>query len=499
MTKTCIRPTAVLLAICFVFPAQVLAQGYDEPLTIQGLDHNTLSSAASRAVGGTTMGLVNDVGVLFSNPAALQTLKGIQLSLGGLQQYSRANQTQQYSPLKYYSNFSLLMEGLTGSIPNPRYSDSLGIVGTNIGDTVQRPYDAIGPNWSRARTKGTPLQAILGAPFSIGKTNLVVGLGVVEYANLNHFYQNNNVLSPSILSERPLPLPRPPTDSLPVVTTWSQFARSRDGSLRGYGGALSVEISEEISLGVSGMVLKGSTDDVQQHVGRGKMTFYTNYFRLDSTYERRTRVGRSDYSGSEFTVSGIYRGRYLSVGLSVKPPTAITRTYTAQVLVDTTSRSTSAAVSGQDKLKLPWRGTIGLSITPKDNLTFALEYELRSYESAVYTCEDGTVSNPWLSSAVFHGGVELRPLQWLALRAGIHGQAEVFEPEGNPIVGEPVGYTVYSAGFGLSYAGIHLNVAYEYASMRYQDVWGSAISLNTDTRHTVIADITYDLPWVFGK
>ena len=499
MTKSLPHCITLVSAFSVLVAGRCPAQGYDQPLTIQGLDHNTLSSAASRAAGGTTMGLLNDVGVLFSNPAALQTLNGIQVSFGGLQQYSSMNQAQQYSPLKYYSNFSLLMDGTIANIPNPRYSDSLGIIGTNVGDTVQRPSDGIGPNWSRSRTKATPVQALLGVPFSIGSTNLVIGVGAVEYANLSHYYQNNNVLSPSILSERPIPIPRPQTDSLPIVTEWSQFTRSREGSLRGYGGAVSVEITKGVSLGVSGMALKGSTDDYQQHVGRGVMTFYTNFFRLDSIHGRNTMVGSSDYSGSEFTVSGVYRSAYISIGFSVKPPTTITRTYAGTLFVDTTGSSAAYAVNGQDKLKLPWRGTVGVSLMPRDNLTLGLEYEIRSYESAVYTQNDGTVTNPWLSSALFHGGVEFRPSDWLAIRAGIRGQAEVFEPDGNPIVGEPVSYTIYSAGVGVSYSGVHLNVTYEYASMKYQDVWGSAISLNNDLRHTIVADIAYDLPWAIGK
>ena len=450
--KTILIQTAALVSLAAVVCARgAFAQGYDAPLTIQGLDHNTLPSAASRAAGGATIGLQNDVGVMFSNPAALQTLRGVQISFGGLEQYSRANQAQAYSPLKYYSNFSLLMEGLTGSIPNPRYSDSLGIVGSNVGDTVQRPYDAIGPNWSRSGNRGMPLQMIIGAPISVGGMHLVVGIGAVEYANLDHFYQNNNVLSPSILSERPLPIARPQTDSLPIVAEWSQFIRSRDGSLRGYGGALSAEITGDVSLGVSALALKGSTNDYGQHIARGTMRFYTNYFRLDSTYARRIASGASDYSGMEFTFSGIYRGRHLSVGFALKPPTTITRTYASRIVYDTAGSSTSTTVNGEDRVKLPWRGSVGLSINPRNNLTIGLEYELRSYASAVYTASDGTTSNPWLSSGVFHGGVEFKPSDWLTLRAGVRGQAEAFEPEGNPIVGEPVGSTVYSAGFGLSY------------------------------------------------
>ncbi len=141
----------VSTAACCIFFAQVvLAQGYGDPLTIQGLDRTTLQSAASRAAGGVTIGIQNDVGLMFSNPALLQSLKAIQVSFGGVQQYAKTTQVQQYGPLKYYSNFSLLMEGLTGYIPNPDTS----IPGRNPGDTVQRPHDTIGPNWSHSKNTG---------------------------------------------------------------------------------------------------------------------------------------------------------------------------------------------------------------------------------------------------------------------------------------------------------------------------------------------------------
>ena len=108
----------------------------------------------------------------------------------------------------------------------------------------------------------------------------------------------------------------------------------------------------------------------------------------------------------------------------------------------------------------------------------------------------GTDTSPWLSSSVFHAGAEYTPEPWLALRVGIRGQAEVFEPEGNPIAGEPVTFSVYSAGFGLFHAGVRLNVAYEYSLMKYQDVWGSAVSMNSLKRNTIVADLSYELPWM---
>lgn len=483
----------LLIGVHLALVQGVLAQGYDAPLTIQGLDRTTLQSAAARGAGGTSIGLLDEIGVMFLNPAGLQSLQGIRVSLGGAQQYTDAQQIQHYAPLKYYSNFSLLMEGLTVHIPDPDTS----LIGVNPGDTVQRPFDAIGPNWSRSKDRGLPLQILLAIPFTIEETKFVVGVGGVEYADLHHYYQNNNVLSPSILSQRPVPIPRPPTDSLPVRTDWSQFLRSRNGALRGYGVALSGSISDKISVGVSAMILKGSTDDYEQYVGRGRLTFYTNYFRLDSLYRQVETTGTSEYRGEEFTFSGIYRGSNVSFGFALKPPTIITREYNSQTRFDTTGSPAVVTLNGQDEVRLPWRGTIGLAIVPLENLTLGLEYELRSFASAVYRQADGAESKPWLSTGVLHVGVSYNPRPWVALRVGVRGQAETFEPEGNPVAGEPVSYSIYSVGGGISFGGIRLNVTYEYALMKYQDVWGSAISLNSERRHTFVADLAYEIPWMW--
>jgi hypothetical protein len=481
-----------VMLLCLLFAHQGFAQGFGSPLTTQGLDRTTTQSAASRAAGGISLGLQNELGLMFMNPATMQSLKGIQVSVGGAQQYSNAQQAQHYAPLKYYSNFSLLMEGLTGLVPDPDTS----LAGVNAGDTVQRPFDAIGPNWSRSKDKGLPIQALLAVPFSTGEYAFAIGIGAVEYSNLDYYYQNNNVLSPSILSERPVPITRP-TDDSTLEVKWSQMMQSRDGRIRGYGGAISASLSGEISVGVSALFLDGKSDDFEQRIERGKMTFFANYFRLDSVYGREARTATSDYSGKEFTVSGIYRGRYVTAGFSIKPPTTIERTFTARRVVDTTGSPVTVESSSKDKMKLPWRGTIGISIVPAQDLILGLEYELRSYASAVYRQADGTESKPWLSASVFHIGAQYTALPWLAVRAGMRGQAEVFEPEGNPIVGEPVSYSIYSTGVGLSYSGIHLNLTYEYALMKYQDVWGSAISLNKETRNTFIADVSYEIPLIW--
>jgi opacity protein-like surface antigen len=243
--------------------------------------------------------------------------------------------------------------------------------------------------------------------------------------------------------------------------------------------------------------LKGSTDDYERTIARGRLTFFTNFFRLDSVYGRTSRTGTSDFRGGEFTFSGIYRTRNVSIGVAIKSPTTITRKFTASVQVDTTGTPVTTTNTGQDELELPWRGMGGIAIVPTDKLTFGMEYEIRPFASAIYREADGTISHPWLSASVFHAGIIYAAAPWLSLRGGVRGQVEIFEPEGNPIVGEAVSYSIYSAGAGVTFAGIQLNLTYEYAQMKYQDVWGSAISLNKTIHHTFVADVVYEIPGVW--
>lgn len=472
-----------------LFAQPLFAQGYGGPLTFQGVDHQALHSAAARAMGAVTIGVRQDLGVMFQNPAALHSIQRMQVSLGGFSLSKNLEQEQNYAPVRYYPNLSLLLEGLTARIPNPDTT----LIGFSAQDTVQRPYDNISPNWSRSKNHSTPLQALLAVPLALGDIKIVAGIGAVNYADLDHYYQNNNVLSPAILSQRPLPTFRP-TDDNPLKVDWSQTIRHRDGSIQGYGIALAGSVNSSLSVGCSGMVLDGSSDDYEQETARGRLMFFSNAFRADSAYSKITKTGTSNFSGREFTLSSTLSGRYASVGFSVKPPATITRAYTMQVATDTTGTPSFATVQGEDKLKLPWRGAIGLVLAPRKNLTVGLEYEFRRYEAVRYVEAEGTETSPWLAASLFHVGVEYRLAPWLALRGGMRGEAETFAPEGNYIDDEPVIYTIYSAGCGAFFSGLRLNMTYENALLKYQDIWASAISKNRERRHAIVAQLAYEIP-----
>jgi len=499
MKKSILRRVTLYIVILFLLVTSNLtqAQGYSGPLTFQGIDKSTYHSAAARAAGNISSGAGNDIALMFQNPATLESINSLHISLGGLFFSRDLSQEQNYAPVRYYPNLSLLLEDLTDQIPDPPPDTSIFAFGT-VMDTVQRPYDDLGPNWSNSKKDNLPVQVMLALPIlSSDSYRLVAGIGAVEYANLYHYYQNNNVLSPSILSQRPLPTFRP-TDDNPVDVDWSQQIRSRSGSINGYGFAMAGRIEKfNLSVGFSGLLLDGNSDDYEQITGRGKLTFFSNAFRLDSVHHRIIRRGTSDFSGQEFTLSSILTGKYASLGFSVKLPNTIERSYSLEVTADTAAISSVNETKGTEKLKLNWRGIIGLSLTPKENLRFGLEYEFRPYESVKYVDTEGVESTPWLSASLFRVGMEYRLKPWLLMRGGMRGNAEVFNPEGNKIDEDPVISNVYSAGLGIIYSGFQLNIAYENSLMKYQDIWSSAISKNKERNHIVVADISYQIPWIW--
>jgi opacity protein-like surface antigen len=467
------------------------AQEYEGPLTVEGLNQQYNHSVRSAAFGNVTIGSGGDVAAMFRNPASLHALPGIQISVGGLYQDRERSQVQQFAPVRYYPNLSLLLEGLTASIPDP----DPDLFGFTPADTVQRPYDNIQPRWSQSANNSLPMHATAAVPFTIGGVSITAGVGAAQYANLDYYQQNNNVLDPAVLSQRPLPTVRP-TDDNPVTVGWYQSTRSREGTLYGYGAALAGHFPGiNLTVGLSGMLLDGESDDFERLVDRGTLTFFSNAFRADSSFGVMTATGTSQFSGTDFSAGATLHGEYVSIGVVVRPPAQYKRSFTTTISVDTTGVPATQSVGGEDRFELPWRGYAGLLLTPRDGLSIGIEYERRPFGSATFTDAGGNETSPWVSAALFRVGVQYELTPWLALRAGMRGDAEVFVPDGSPLADDPVSWRVYSVGIGVEYAGVRVNAAFESAEVNYQDLWGSAISSNTDARYTLMTEISYNIPF----
>ena len=483
-----------IVAAMFWNGGNVYAQGYGSPLTIQGLSRLSVHSAAA-SMGGISTGRTGEASSMFTNPTSLRGLEGIQVSVGGFSIDERQQQDQQWFPMRRFPTFSLMMEGLLDSIPAPDYTESPD-EGFGPEDSIPRPFDSIRPNWARSSHRRLPTELLVAAPFELGGFKVAAGLGMVQYASLDHAYQNNNVLSPSIGIQRPTGVPLPLNgEEIPVL--WSQALQSREGAIYGYGGAVSVSVTENLAVGMSGSYLRGKTDDFETTTVRGRIRFGNNsgvyYYKLDSIYSVLQSVGTSTFTGYDFGLGAAYAGRTVTLSLSIRPPTSIERSARSTRTHDTTGGVRTSNLSIRDRITFPWRGTAGISLAVREDFRLAFEYDYRPLMSAEYEDPSGTVTNPWLSANSFRVGGEYSPVSWAVLRAGYRSESEVFESEGNPLIGDPVRYSVFTAGIGLRVFGARLNLGYEFSSVTYEDLWQTNANLNSTTHERIIADVTYTL------
>ena len=200
----------------------------------------------------------------------------------------------------------------------------------------------------------------------------------------------------------------------------------------------------------------------------------------------------------------------MTLGASINPPTEITREFNGTIVVDTVvavsaldhrvdslHATGTMTYGGKDKMNLPWRGTVEMSIAIKDNLTVGLGFEVRPYRSAEYVDPLGNVSSPWLASSIFRVAAHYRAAEWLTLRAGVTTFDENFSGVTPALRGEPVSYPIYSLGCGVEFMGARVNVAYEYSDRKFVDAWSNAASINRQIGNTIVASVAYQLPALF--
>jgi hypothetical protein len=476
-------------------PVILTAQGFGEPLSIQGLQRTSIASVAARGMGSIAVGGRGDVSSMFTHPSRLISIDGPQISIGGISIESRTEQRQRWIPMRTLPTFSLMMEGLLDRIPDPDYSESPDD-GFGPEDSIARPFDDIRPDWSDASSSSRPVALLAGMPVSIGGLSLFVAGGIAEYADLNGNFRNNNVLDPSIGSQRPAGIPRPAIgQEVPVM--WYRYEQSRAGVLMGYGVAVAAAVNDDVSLGVSGRRIHGSTTDKESTIARGRIRFGNNggiyFYRLDSVNARTTFDGTSTFSGLDLTLGAGIRLRSAELCISLSPPAVIERSYAGTRTVDTTGVPVSSPVSASEEFALPWRGSVGMSVDVRDDVRLALEYSMRPFAQSRLSSAGTSEVHPWLSSDVFAAGAEFDVLTWLTLRAGIRRESEVFEPEGTPLPGEPVPFTTLSLGAGVTVLGARVDIAYERTDLSYQDLWQTNVNLNASRWGRIVAGMTYTI------
>jgi hypothetical protein len=290
---------------------------------------------------------------------------------------------------------------------------------------------------------------------------------------------------------------------------WYQYTRKREGSVYGITPGLSITLIPGLRIGGSATVLTGSSDDNEQRLERGLINIAISNgvgsnFMVDTVYYGQTKKGTSKYSGTLFTFGLHFQQERYSIGLTIRPPMQITRTWDRDVAsVDTTRKPFPIRVdsmttrsyheSSKDYLNFPLSYSLGIVLKPTDKWTIAFDYELRHLADAeLTTSSNSSVSNPWANSkGAMRLGAEYRASDLLALRGGFREDVQAFSPDGSAIINEPARGGVYSLGAGIAMGSILIDVAYEYAVLKYQDIYQSNVNYNTREQHQFMMEIAY--------
>jgi opacity protein-like surface antigen len=493
------RPLLLTLAMLGT-SASMLAQGAGVPLTLQGLNQSTLGDVRGRGMGGAVLAATRSANAVFTNPALLTRIERLEVRIAGTGVATSQRQSQEWTPNRLYAGFSILMEDKWEGIKEPLVRQILPNPITFLAETtwvppaspyerLQKPYDDIGPNWSRAFTKGSPLTFAAAMPFEFMELTFVAGIGGGEAYDLTHYFQNNNVLDPMIGSFRPSPIPMVATGDTEYVR-WYQHTSKRLGSVSTVNPALALKYGS-LSVGVTANILFGSSDDYEFRLDRGVLNFINNAFKVDPVRYAVTHLGTSDYSGTSATLGVLWENPRYAVGLTAALPLTITRSFDRTVTIDTALVVTSRRETGEESLKLPLRVGGGVILTPTDRWTVSFDYAMTGFATSEQTAADGTTTSSWVGSENYRMGVEYLAWDFLSVRAGYRQDTQPFSVVGSAIINEPVKSSVATFGLGTEFMGVLIDAAYEYTSLKYQDMWQSNVNYNLTEHHRFMVEVGY--------
>lgn len=479
------------------------AQNRGNNLAFQGFGNIAESSASALGMGGAFSSVSGSINALYYNSAGLTGISKLQLSIGGGSVSRKWTENQIYNPNRLFVTLPFYLERLY--IPDPENNgkldqeiffdglvDSLYVV--TRPDTGLESYSDEAADWKITEKAIGPTNFSVAYPFKIAGKNIVVAASWNKKLDFYDYDRNESYLDPHFgYAEYDMPELVDGTDSVDIY--WSDFERQRSGSLQEYKGALALDWTEIVKIGLSVNYFSGETEDEQSLNRIGWFRLYDeNEFAFSYDTFAVFTSGTSTFSGlkTELGVQLVYDA--FSVGLNLKLPYTVTRESDyIMSTVDTVSVNT-VALKNTDKFKVPFAYTIGVNFRPTEKFMFSLDYDLNLYSKAEWEiANNDTTHRDWVDQKILKFGFQYTPVDFLLLRAGYRSIPQVFVPDGTAFRDIGPEARAWTLGIGLNFRKLgSIDVAWEYLILKYYDQYFSNTNFCKEITQNILIAYRYN-------
>jgi hypothetical protein len=490
--------TVFTFFICILLSAAVYSQHRGDRLSFQGVNLDNDYSVTSLGMGNAFTSLSGDVSAVFSNPAGLTGINNLQVTVGGsnVSRYWREN--QDYRPDRFFVTLPFYLEGLY--VPDPANNGEWDhvVAGDSLPYNVNLPRLGLDPfskeaaDWEKDLTESLFNNIAIAYPFYFYNTQFVVS-AAYNRSLIWDYDRNDTYLDPHPGYDLYGKVSR--VNGLDtVVLQWSKYLRNRTGFMNNIFAAFAVNLHENVKIGVGGKYIWGNSDDLLSLNRVGSFDLIReNRFRFYYQNNTFNQTGTSDFSGMQMNAGLIINLNKLKIGFNADLPYTLKREWS---LVETVGDSAAISnnISGIDEADIPASFTLGISLSPVDDLIVSFDLKKTSYSSTEFKLASAdTLFRGWSDQNIIRFGAQYKAGKILTLRAGYRNIPELFIPDGAAFNDEGPVAESFTGGLSLSFFFGRFDFAYEYRRMKYYDSYYSNTNYVLESASRFMAGFSYNL------
>jgi len=459
---------------------QLPAQHRGDNLAFQGLSFLNGGGAKSEAMGGAFASIAGDLDAIFWNPAGLASVDRMQLAVSMHSSARLWQENQVYRPNRFFVTLPFYLEGLY--IPDPvnngRWDYEIAQDTNYVVEAPElglEPFSEEAADWQNEQTDFGISSITAAVPLKLFNRPIVLALAYQQQAHLLDYDRNDTYLNPHLGSLEYESLLRVDGSDTTAVD-WYRFERQRSGELQIFRGAVAMALNDQVEIGLRVGMLSGETDDMQALKKVGYFDLYReNRFIFSYDTLDAETAGLSTYSALDLSLGALLKLTNFNVGISITLPYTMNREWDYETAISDTGQVVTIRESGTDKLKLPASYSLGLSFTPAETFTLAIDLEKVPYSQATFELANGdTTHKPWVDSSILRFGVEFRPTAFLSLLCGYQYITQEFVPDGAAFKDQGPGANRYSLGAGIQVGRLgRIDIAYDLQELKYYDSYYS--------------------------